>query len=447
MNVMTTKTKSTIAGRAALLDEMRARGMVHRSASGEESVTPGLEALFSEERVTGYIGFDPTADSLHAGNLVPIMLLVHLQRHGHRPIGIVGGGTGLIGDPGGRSAERPVLSREEAEANLQGIRRQLEKFLDFEAGSNAAMLINNADWLDGMNLLDFLRDVGKHFTVNYMLAKESVRLRMEQEEGISFTEFSYPLLQAFDFVTLYDRYGCKLQMGGSDQWGNLTTGVELLRRVRGVHAHALAAPLLLTAMGEKFGKSVGGGSVWLDPDKTSPYRFYQYWFNADDRDVGKFLKLFTLLDLDEIEDLEGEVASKPEARTAQRRLASEVTRMVHGATALGSAVRASEVLFGGDVSGLSADAVSEILEDAPHLPVSKQRFEGEGVRLLDLIQGTGLSPSTGDARRAIQGGGIYLNNRRVNDVRLRVVLEHSIEGKIIVLRRGTREFRLVRIEG
>ena len=292
---MASKTTTRHTGRAAILDEMRARGLVHKSATGDESVTPGLEALLSEEHVTGYIGFDPTADSLHAGNLVPIMLLVHLQRHGHRPIGIVGGGTGLIGDPGGRSSERPILSREEAEANLQGIRRQLEKFLDFEAGSNSAMLINNADWLDGMNLLDFLRDVGKHFTINYMQAKESVRLRMEQEEGISFTEFSYPLLQAFDFLTLYDRYGCKLQMGGSDQWGNLTTGVELLRRVKGVQAHVLAAPLLLTATGEKFGKSVGGGSVWLDPNKTSPFRFYQYWFNTDDRDVGKFLRLFTLI--------------------------------------------------------------------------------------------------------------------------------------------------------
>ena len=316
--------------------------MIHRSAPGEESVTPGLESLFSEEHVTGYIGFDPTADSLHAGNLVPIMLLVHLQRHGHRPIGIVGGGTGLIGDPGGRSTERPLLSREEAEANLQGMRRQLEKFLDFEAHGNAAMMINNADWLDGMNLLDFLRDVGKHFTINYMQAKESVRLRMEQEEGISFTEFSYPLLQAYDFLVLHDQYGCKLQMGGSDQWGNLTTGVELLRRVRGVRAHALAAPLLLTATGEKFGKSVGGGSVWLDPDKTSPYRFYQYWFNTDDRDVGKFLRLFTLLHLDEIEDLEHQAEAKPEDRTAQRRLASEVTRMVHGEMALAGAVRASE---------------------------------------------------------------------------------------------------------
>ena len=443
---MASKTTTRHTGRAAILDEMRARGLVHKSATGEESVTPGLEALFSEEKVTGYIGFDPTADSLHAGNLVPIMLLVHLQRHGHRPIGIVGGGTGLIGDPGGRSAERPVLSREEAEANLQGIRSQLEKFLDFKAGSNAAMLINNADWLDGMNLLDFLRDVGKHFTINYMQAKESVRLRMEQEEGISFTEFSYPLLQAFDFLTLYDRYGCKLQMGGSDQWGNLTTGVELLRRVRGVQAHVLAAPLFLTATGEKFGKSVGGGSVWLDPNKTSPFRFYQYWFNTDDRDVGKFLRLFTLIKLDEINELERAAASKPEERTAQRRLASEVTRMVHGETSLAGAVRASEVLFGGDVAGLSAEEVSEIMEDAPHLSVSRQRFEGEGVRLQDLIGGTGLSPSSGDARRSIQGGGIYLNNRRVNDVRFRVTLEHSIEGKVIILRRGAREYRLVRIE-
>ncbi len=426
---------------------MRARGLVHRSDAGEESITPGLEVLLSEEQVTGYIGFDPTADSLHAGNLVPIMLLVHLQRHGHRPIGIVGGGTGLIGDPGGRSAERPLLSREDAEANLEGMRRQLERFLDFDSPGNAAMMINNADWLDGMNLLDFLRDVGKHFTINFMQAKEAVKWRMEQEEGISFTEFSYPLLQAYDYLVLHDRYGCRLQMGGSDQWGNLTTGVEYLRRARGVQAHALAAPLLLTATGEKFGKSVGGGSVWLDPNKTSPYRFYQYWFNTDDRDVGKFLKLFTLLHLDEIEDLEREAADKPEARAAQRRLASEVTRMVHGETALAGAVRASEVLFGGDVAGLSADEVSEILEDAPSMAVARGRFEGEGTRLQDLVGGTGLSPSAGEARRAIQGGGIYLNNQRITDVRFRVTLEHTIEGKVIFLRRGAREYRLLHIEG
>ena len=444
--MIASKPMSTETGRAAVLEEMRWRGMVHRSASGEESMTPGLEVLLSKERVTGYIGFDPTADSLHVGNLATVMMLVHLQRHGHAPLGIVGGATGLIGDPAGKSTERPILSREQAAANQERIRVQLESFLDFEPAANRAMLINNAGWLDGMNLLDFLRDVGKHFTINYMQAKESVKLRMEQEEGISFTEFSYPLLQAYDYLTLYDRYGCRLQMGGSDQWGNMTTGVELIRRVRGAQAHVLAGPLLLTATGEKFGKSMGN-AVWLDPAKTSPFRFYQYWLNSDDRDVGTYLKRFTFLDQEEIADLELKTAANPQDRAAQRRLAEEITRMVHGEGARAGAARASAALFGGDVAGLSADEVAEILEDAPHVSLPRQRFEGEGAPLLELLVDAGLSASRGEARRAVQGGGVYVNNRRADDVRRRVGLEQSVEGRIVVLRRGAREYRLVRIEG
>ena len=419
--------------------------MIHQSASGQESVTPGLTELLEREQVTGYIGFDPTADSLHVGNLATIMLLVHLQRSGHAPLALVGGGTGLIGDPSGKSDERPIMSREQVESNQQGIRRQLEIFLDFGAKDNPARLVNNAEWLDGMNLLDFLRDVGKHFTVNYMLAKESVRMRIEQEDGISYTEFSYLMLQSYDYLTLYDRYGCTLQMGGSDQWGNITSGIELIRRVRGAQVHGLATPLLVTASGAKFGKSVEG-AVWLDPKKTSPYRFYQYWLNADDRDASTFLKRFTLLRLDEITELEAQTAAQPGERVAQRRLADEVTRTVHGEMALAGAKRASQVLFGGDVSGLSAAEVSEILEDVPSVSLPKHLFEGEGVPVLDLLVDGNLAASKGEARRSVQGGGVYLNNRRVDDVRQRVSLDQSIEGQVVVLRRGAREYRIVRIE-
>lgn len=427
-----------------IIDEFRNRGLIHVTDDGQELFTPGLDELLARERVTAYIGFDPSADSLHIGNLLGIMMLVRMQKYGHTPIAIAGGGTGLIGDPGGKSEERPLLTREVLQANLEGIRAQLARFLDFDARDNAALLINNADWLEEINAIDFMRDVGKHFSVNYMLAKESVRSRMT--DGISYTEFSYMLLQAYDFLTLYDRHGCLLQMGGSDQWGNITAGVDLIRRVRGVSAHALVTPLITTASGTKFGKTEAG-AVWLDADKTSPFQFYQFWLNTADADVLQFMKFYTILPLEEISEFEEEVAERPEKRAAQQRLAAEVTRMTHGESGLQTALAATEVLFGGDISGLSAEELLDVFQDVPSSSVPRDRFEGEGVQLRDLVADVGLATSRGEARRLIQGGGVSLNNQRVSDARQSVTLEHSVDGQVIVLRRGARQYRLVRLQG
>ncbi len=428
----------------SIIDEFRSRGLIHVTDDGQELFTPGLEELLARERVTAYIGFDPSADSLHIGNLLGIMMLVRMQKGGHTPIAIAGGGTGLIGDPGGKSEERPLLTREILQKNLEGIRAQLARYLDFEAKDNPALLVNNADWLEEINAIDFMRDVGKHFSVNYMLAKESVRSRMT--DGISYTEFSYMLLQAYDFLTLYDRHGCVLQMGGSDQWGNITAGVDLIRRVRGVSAHALVTPLVTKSDGTKFGKTEGG-AVWLDADKTSPFQFYQFWLNTADADVLRFMRYYTLLSQDEIGEFEEEVSERPERRAAQQRLAAEVTRMTHGEPGLHKALAATEVLFGGDISGLSADELLDVFQDVPSSSVPRERFEGDGIQLRDLVAEVGLASSRGEARRLIQGGGVSLNNRRVSDARQTVTLEHSVDGQIVVLRRGARQYRLVRLQG
>ena len=427
----------------SIIDEFRNRGLIHITDDGQELLTPSLEELLAREKVTAYIGFDPSADSLHIGNLLGIMMLVRMQKYGNTPIAIAGGGTGLIGDPGGKSQERPLLTREVLQQNLEGIRAQLARFLDFDAEGNAALLINNADWLEQINAIDFMRDVGKHFSVNYMLAKESVRSRMT--DGISYTEFSYMLLQAFDFLTLYDRHGCALQMGGSDQWGNITAGVDLIRRVRGEQAHALVTPLVTKSDGTKFGKTEGG-TVWLDADKTSPFQFYQFWLNTADADVVQFLKYYTLLPLEEIDEYKDEVSERPEKREAQQRLASEVTHMTHGQTGLEKALTASDVLFGGDISGLSSDELLDIFQDVPSSSMPREQFENGGVQLRDLVAEVGLASSRGEARRLIQGGGVSLNNRRVSDARQNVTLEHSVDGQIIVLRRGARQYRLVRLQ-
>ena len=427
----------------SIIDEFRNRGLIHITDDGQELFTPGLEELLAREKVTAYIGFDPSADSLHIGNLLGIMTLVRMQKYGNTPIAIAGGGTGLIGDPGGKSQERPLLTREALQQNLEGIRTQLARFMDFDAQDNAALLINNADWLERINAIDFMRDVGKHFSVNYMLAKESVRSRMT--DGISYTEFSYMLLQAYDFLTLYDRHGCVLQMGGSDQWGNITAGVDLIRRARGAQAHALVTPLITTAAGTKFGKTEAG-AVWLDADKTSPFQFYQFWLNTADADVVQFLKYYTLIPLEEIEEYEYEVSERPEKREAQQRLASDVTRMTHGQTGLEKALAASDVLFGGDISGLSSNELLDIFQDVPSSTMPRDQFEGDGAQLRDLVAEVGLASSRGEARRLIQGGGVSLNNRRVSDARQSVTLEHSVDGQVIVLRRGARQYRLVRLQ-
>ena len=420
-----------------VFEELKWRGMIYDS-------TPGVEEVLASQKVAGYIGFDPTAPSLQIGNLFAVMALVHLQRYGHTPIVVVGGGTALIGDPSGKDKERPLLAKEEIEAHKQRFREQFKRFLDFETKSNPAIMVDNAEWLVPLNLIDFLRDIGKHFTVNYMLTKESVRRRLEQEEGISYSEFSYMLLQAYDFLVLYDRYGCVLQMGGSDQWGNITAGIELIRRLRGGKAYGLVLPLITTASGVKFGKTEAG-TIWLDPTLTSPYKFYQFWFNTDDRDVIRYLKFFTLLPREKIEELEQEVASSPEKREAQRTLAREVTRMVHGETALSRAERASRILFGEEIKDVTAQEIEEIFGDVPSTEVGEGELTGEGILVTELLVKCGLASSRSDGRRLIQGGGIYLNNVRVTDIEQRVSIEQAIEGKFLVLRKGRKDYHLVRI--
>ncbi len=422
---------------ATIIDELRWRGLVYDK-------TEGLDELVGEQKLTLYNGFDPTADSLHIGHLVPLMQLARWQRHGHTPIALAGGGTGRIGDPSGRSAERNLLTLDVIDANVESIKGQLASILDFEVKTNPAQVINNADWLRQLLLVDFLRDTGKHFTVNYMLAKDSVKSRMERDDGISYTEFSYMLLQAYDYLHLFDTHGCVLQAGGSDQWGNIVAGVELIRRTRGQKAHALVYPLLVRADGSKFGKTAEGTSVWLSPERTSPYRFYQYWYNTDDGDVVTYLKYFTWLTQGEIAALENMVVEQPERREAQRTLAREVTRMIHGEAALAKAEEASQALFGGDVTGLDAADIEDIFAEVPSSEVGREALS-EGVAVVDLLVNSGLASSKADARRAIQGGGIYLNNERVTDGGQSAALGQAIHGRFLVLRKGRRQYHLVRV--
>lgn len=423
---------------ASVLDEFAWRGMLQDATEG------AAEHLASGAR-TCYIGFDPTASSLHAGTLIPVMGLVHLQRAGHHVIALVGGGTGLIGDPSGKTAERQLLTADEALANAEAIHRQLEHFLDFDVRGNPARMRNNFDWLGQLRMVDFLRDTGKHFSVNAMLRKESVRRRIEGEEtGISYTEFSYLLLQAYDFLELFRREGCTVQMGGSDQWGNITAGIDLIRRMGGPQAYGATFPLLTTRAGSKFGKTEAG-TVWLDPARTSPFRFYQFWVNADDQDVVAYLKLFTLLSREEIEGLAEATRTEPQRRAAQRALAEEVTRRVHGEGGLGRARRATEALFGGALEGLGADDIADIFADVPSSDVPRDTLAGEGKPIVELLADAGVTPSRGEARRAIQGGGIYLNNRRVEDTERRVGVGDAVEGRFLVVRRGKRSHHLLRV--
>jgi tyrosyl-tRNA synthetase len=404
----------------------------------------GLPEVLSRERVTAYIGFDPTAASLHVGSLLTMLNLARLQRAGHSPIGLVGGGTGLIGDPSGKSQERNLLTFEQVEANAGGIRRQLERFLDFNSAVNPARVVNNVDWLRPIGFLDFLRDVGKHFTVNYMLAKESVKRRVGGEEGISFTEFSYQLLQAYDYLVLHDRYGCTLQMGGSDQWGNITSGCELVRRVRGTRVHGLVWPLMTTSTGAKFGKTEAG-TIWLDPALTSPFRFYQFWLNTDDRDVVQHLKFFTWLERTPIDELERTVAETPETREAQRQLAREVTTMVHGAAELQKAERASTILFGGSLRDADPTDLLMVFEDVPSTTMTRAALISSSVA--NAAFEAGLASSKGEAGRLIKQGGVYLNGERVTDERRLLTPADTIGGRLIVFQKGPRERRILSIEG
>jgi tyrosyl-tRNA synthetase len=420
-----------------LFTEFEWRGLVY-------DATEGLRELVAREKLTTYIGFDPTAASLHVGNLLPMVALGRLQRFGHPPIAVMGGGTGMIGDPSGKATERALLTVEQVEKNVAGIRVQLARFLDFDDTSTPARLVNNAEWLTKLSAIEFMRDVGKYFTVNYMLAKESVKRRSESDEGISYTEFSYLLLQSYDFLVLHDRFSCTLQMGGSDQWGNITAGVDFIRRMRSAKAHGLVMPLITTASGTKFGKTESG-AVWLDANLTSPFRFYQFWLNADDGDVGRYLRFFTFLDRRTIEGLEEATRTSPESRQAQRALAREVTRMVHGEEHVSRAERASSVLFGEDITSLAADDVLSVFDDVPSSTVGVEKLAGEGVAVVELLAASGLTSSRGEATRLIRGGGIYVNNRRITDERARLRPGDAIDGRLFVLRKGAKQNHLVKI--
>jgi tyrosyl-tRNA synthetase len=418
----------------SLLAELTWRGLLYQH-------TEPLGAALSAGVVTGYCGFDPTATSLHVGNLVPVMGLAHLQRAGHRPVVLIGGGTGMIGDPSGKTSERQLSTPDTVKANSRAIQSQLEKFLEF-GDPHGAIMRDNAEWLLEMGAVEFMREVGKHFTVSYMMQKESVRARME-EGGISYTEFSYMLLQAKDFLELYRRVGCTLQLGGSDQWGNITAGIELVRRVEGVEANALTMPLVTTAAGTKFGKTEAG-AVWLDPKLTSPYRFYQFWVNVDDRDASRFLRFFTLMSREEIEALELELVAHPERRVAQQALARDVTSRVHGEKAAKAATDVSALLFGrGDAAALSPDALEALRDEVPF--VELPALPAEGIDATDLFVAAKLAPSKGAARRLLEQGGLSVNGAKLGAEQRVVRSESMLAGRHLLLRKGAREYALVRV--
>jgi tyrosyl-tRNA synthetase len=420
-----------------LFSELDWRGLVYDS-------TEGTSDVLARRTLTLYAGFDATASSLHIGHLLPVLGLARAQRCGHKPIALIGGGTGLIGDPSGKSAERNLLTLEEVRANAEGVRSQLTRFLEFGSGAGGALLENNADWLTTITAMEFLRDVGKYFTVNQMIAKESVKRRMESDDGISYTEFSYSLLQSYDYLILHDRFACSLQIGGSDQWGNIVAGCDLIRRRRGASTHGLVMPLIMTAAGTKFGKTEAG-AVWLDPDRTSPFRFYQYWLNVDDRDVTSYLKYFTFRTQDEIAELERETREHPERRTAQRELAREVTAMVHGVDHVARAERAAAVLFGGSLVNAAVDDILMVFDDAPSISIAGTSLE-HGIGAADLAVKAGLAASKGEAGRLIKQGGLYVNDRRLNDERGQITMADAIGRAVIVLRKGQRERRIIKVE-
>lgn len=416
-----------------ILEELQWRDLVF-------DFTEHVPELVKNEKISLYNGFDPTADSLHVGHLVPMVALARFQRFGHTPIALAGGGTGMIGDPSGRSAERNLLSPEQLAHNLEQIRGQLAMLLDFDIKTNPAKLVNNADWLGKLNLIDFLRDVGKQFSVNVMLQKDSVKGRMEG--GISYTEFSYMLLQSYDFLHLYREHNCVMQTGGSDQWGNITAGTDLVRR-EGGRAHALVFPLITKADGTKFGKTASG-AVWLDPNKTSPFRFYQFWINADDRDIVPYLKKFTFLEQETVNELAAAHEEAPHQRVAHKRLAQEMTKMVHGETALSRAEQATSVLFGGSIDGLGAEEISDIFSEVPSTEVSGHELDG-GKSLVEVLADSGVASGKKDARRSIEGGGIYVNNEKSAGIDQTIGRSDAIDGRFIVLRKGKRKYHLVKI--
>lgn len=413
-------------------EELNARGLIHQ-ATDEQA----LEKQLNEESVKLYVGFDPTADSLHIGHLLPILMLRRFQQNGHVPIALVGGGTGMIGDPSFKDAERSLNTLATVEEWSNSIKKQLARFIDFDNQTNPAILANNYDWLGEISLIDFLRDVGKNFTINYMMSKESVKRRIET--GISYTEFAYQLLQAYDFLKLYEAHGCLLQLGGSDQWGNITSGIELLRREKEVQGFGLTMPLITKADGTKFGKTEGN-AVWLDPEKTSPYEFYQFWINTDDRDAIKFLKYFTFLSLEEIAELEAAFSAAPEQRAAQKALAKEVTILVHGEEAYHQAVRISQALFSGEIKHLNANEISLGFKDVPtyHVQADDNR------NIVELLVASKIEASKRQAREDIQNGAIYINGERVQDVTIDLTETHKIENQYTVVRRGKKKYFLLK---
>ncbi|UOQ46134.1 tyrosine--tRNA ligase [Halobacillus salinarum] len=418
-----------------LVQELKQRGLINQVTDEE-----GLEKHLADQQVTLYCGFDPTADSLHIGHLLPILMLKRFQKAGHRPIALVGGGTGMIGDPSGRSEERQLNSLEIVQKYSDKIKAQLAKILNFDEGTNAAVARNNYEWLSQMTVIDFLRDTGKHFGINYMLAKDSVESRIEK--GISYTEFSYMILQSLDFQKLYEKENCTLQIGGSDQWGNITAGLELLRRSAAgegeVEAFGMTMPLVTKADGSKFGKTADG-AVWLDKEKTTPYEFYQFWINADDRDVISFLKYFTFMDFEEIEDLEKEVDAHPEKRVAQRRLAEEMTKLVHDEEALAQAQRISKALFSGDIKDLTGKEIEQGFKDVPAYSSSEKE-----PLLLELLVQASISSSKRQAREDISNGAIYINGERIQDLKYVISEKDRIEDMFTIIRRGKKKYFLIK---
>lgn len=411
--------------------ELKDRGLVHQ-ATDEQA----LEKQLNEESVKLYVGFDPTADSLHIGHLLPILMLRRFQQNNHVPIALVGGGTGMIGDPSFKDQERQLNTLDTVQQWSQSIKNQLSRFIDFENGENPAVIANNYDWLGEISLIDFLRDVGKNFTINYMMSKESVKRRIES--GISYTEFAYQLLQAYDFLKLYETHGCLLQLGGSDQWGNITSGIELLRREKEVQGFGLTMPLITTADGKKFGKSEGN-AVWLDAEKTTPYEFYQFWINTDDRDVVKFLKYFTFLSLDEIAKIEEEFLKAPETRSAQKILAKEVTTLVHGEKAYEQAVHISEALFSGEIKGLSSEEIKQGFKGVPTYKVSPE----DSLSLVELLVQSKIEASKRQAREDVQNGAIYINGERIQDLAYELSESDQLDKQFIVVRRGKKKYFLL----
>jgi tyrosyl-tRNA synthetase len=422
-----------------LIQALRWRGMI-------QDIMPGTEELFEKEQVSGYIGFDPTSDSLHIGSLVPILLLVHLQKAGHKPYALVGGATGMVGDPSGKSEERNLLSEETLAHNIAGVQKQLSHFLNFDSTqSNAAEMVNNYDWFKDFNFLSFIREVGKHITVNYMMAKDSVKKRIEGDTGMSFTEFTYQLIQGYDFYWLYKNKNCKVQMGGSDQWGNITTGTELIRRKIGGDAFAFTCPLIKKADGGKFGKTEKG-NIWLDASKTSPYQFYQFWLNASDEDANSWIKIFTLLKPSAIDALIAEHAIAPQQRILQKALAAELTKFVHSEADLKFAIEATEILFGNATTqvlqSLNETQLLQVMEGVPQVTIPLAALN-EGYDLINLLADTAIFPSKGEARKMWQGGGISINKEKISTETTHVNSGHLLQGKYMLIQKGKKQYYLV----